>query len=56
MMYLCKEQAKTKNEALTSYAPIARSRLSSLMDPADREQIKNKIEISFVMAKEHNHS
>ena len=52
MMYLRKEQAKSRNEPLTSYSPIARSLLSS-MDPAVRERVKKKFEISFVLAKEH---
>ena len=53
MMYLRKEQAKSRNEPLTSYSPIARSLLSSSMDPVVRERVKKKFEISFVLAKEH---
>ena len=52
MMYFRKDQAKRRNEPVTSYSPIARSLLSSSMDPAMREQIK-KFDISFVLAKEH---
>ncbi len=53
MMLLRKEQAKTRNEPITSYSPIARSLLSTSMDPAVRERVKKKFDISFVLAKEH---
>ena len=53
MMYLRKDQAKARNEPITSYSPIARSVLSSSMDPAVRERVKKKFDISFVLAKEH---
>ena len=53
MMYFRKDQAKRRNEPVTSYSPIARSLLSSSMDPAMRERIKKKFDISFVLAKEH---
>ena len=42
MMYLRKDQAKARNEPITSYSPIARSSLSSSMDPAVRERVKKK--------------
>ena len=48
-----KDQAKSRNEPITSYSPIARSLLSSSIDPAVRERVKKKIDISFVLAKEH---
>ena len=53
MMLLRKEQAKARNEPITSYSPIARSILSTSMDPAVRERVKKKFDISFVLAKEH---
>ena len=53
MSYFHREQAKGRNEPITSYSPIARSLLSSSMDPAVREKIKKKFEINFVLAKEH---
>ena len=40
MMYLRKDQAKARNEPITSYSPIARSVLSTSMDPAVRESQK----------------
>ena len=53
MMYFRKDQAKSGNDPVTSYSPIAHSLLSSAsMDPAVRERIK-KFDISFVVAKEH---
>ena len=48
-----KDQAKSKHEPITAYSPIARSVLSMAINPAVREQIKRKFEISFVLAKEH---
>ena len=54
MMYFRKDQAQSRNEPVTSYSPIARSLLSSAsMDPAVRERVKKKFDISFVLAKEH---
>ena len=54
MMYFRKDQAKSRNEPVTSYSPIAHSLLSSAsMVPAVRERIKKKFDISFVVAKEH---
>lgn len=54
MMYFHKDQAKSRNEAVTTYSPITRSLLSSAsMDPAVRERVKKKFDISFVLAKEH---
>ena len=47
-----KDQAKCRNEPITSYSPIARSLLSSAIDPAVRERVKKKFDISFVLAKE----
>jgi len=37
MMYLRKDQAKSRNEPISSHSPIARSLLLSPMDPAVRE-------------------
>ena len=51
MMYFGKVQAKSRNEPITSYSPIVRRLLSSSMDPAVREQVKKKFDISFVLAK-----
>ena len=48
-----KDQAKSRNEAITSYSPIARSLLSSSMDPAVREQVKKRFDISFILVNEH---
>ena len=53
MVYFRRDQARSRNEPVTSYSPIARSLLSSSMDPAVRERIKKKFDISFVLAKEH---
>jgi hypothetical protein len=53
VMYLRKDQAKSRNEPVASYSPIACSFLSSSMDPAVRERIKKKFDIGFVLAKEH---
>lgn len=53
MMLLRKDQAKSRNEPITTYSPIARSLFSSTMDPIVKEQVKKKFEISFVFAKEH---
>ena len=54
MMYFCKDQAKQSNEPVTNYSPIARSFLSSAsVDPAVREQVKKKFDISFALAKQH---
>ncbi len=53
MILLRKEQAKARNEPITSYSPIARSLLSNSMNPAVRERVKKKFDISFVLAKEH---
>lgn len=53
-MYFCKDQAKSRNEPVTSYSPIAHSIFSSAsMDPAVRERVTKKFDISFVLAKEH---
>ena len=54
MMYFCRDQAKSRNEAITSYSPIACSLLSPTpMDPDVKERVKRKIDISYVLAKEH---
>ena len=37
MIYLHKDQAKSRNEPITSYSPVARSLLSAPMDQAVRE-------------------
>lgn len=53
MMFLRRDQARSRNESVTTYSPIARGLLSAAMNPAVREQVKKKFEISFVFAKEH---
>lgn len=53
MMHYRKDQAKSRNEPVANYSPIARSLLSSSMDPAVRERVKKKFDIGFVLAKEH---
>jgi len=53
MALLRRDQAKSKNKPVTSYIPIAQSLLSMELNPAVREQIKRKFEVSFVIAKEH---
>ena len=53
MALLRKDQAKSKHELITTYSPIVQSVLSMAINPAVREQIKRKFEISFVLAKEH---
>ena len=45
MMYFHKDQAKGRNEPITSYSPIAHSLLSSSMDPVVREWVKKKFDI-----------
>ena len=52
-MHYRKDQAKSRNKPVTSYSPIARSLMSSSVDPAMREQVKKKFDIGFVLAKEH---
>ena len=44
MVYFRKDQAKGRNEPITSYSPIAHSLLSSSMDPAVRERVKKKFD------------
>lgn len=51
MMYCCKDQAKSRNEPITSYSPMARGLLSSSMDSAVTKQVKKEFDISFVLAK-----
>ena len=53
MMCFKRDQAKNRNEPITSYSPIAQSLLSTSMDLTVRERVKKKFEISFVLAKEH---
>ena len=54
MGYFRRGQAKSRNEPITSYSPIASSLFSSgSMDPAVRERVKRKFDISFILAKEH---
>ena len=54
MIYFCRDQAKSRNKVITSYSPIARSLLSPIqMGPDVREQVKRKIDIRCVHAKEH---
>ena len=55
MAMFSEDQAKSKHKLITTYSPIARSVLSMAINPAVREQIKKKFEISFVFAKEHIH-
>ena len=52
MALVCRDKACSKHEPIASYSPIARSLLSTL-SPAVRDQMKRKLEISFVLAKEH---
>ena len=52
-MHHRKDPAKSRNEPVTSYSPIAHSLLLSSMDPAVREQVKKRFDIGFVLAKEH---
>ena len=53
MMVFHREQAISRHESITSYSPIVQSLLSSAMDPAVRERVKRKFDISMVLAKEH---
>ena len=50
MMKLRTEQARTRNESLTSYSSIARSLL--VMDEAVKDRLWKKFDICYVMAKE----
>ena len=47
MALLCRDQARSKREPITTYSPIARSLLSTALSPAVRDQMKKKFEISF---------
>ena len=53
MVLLCRDQARSKHEPITTYSPIARSLLSMVLSPAVMDQMKKKSEISFLLAKEH---
>jgi hypothetical protein len=53
MMLLRRDQARSGNKPVTTYSPVARGLLSPAMDPADKERVNRKFEISFVFAKEH---
>ena len=53
MMCFRRDQAKSRNEPITRYSPIAHSLLSTAMAPAVRVQVKKKFDISFLLAKEH---
>ena len=53
MMHFHREQTISQHEPITSYSPIIQSLLSSAMDPAVRERVKRKFDISMVIAKEH---
>ena len=53
MALLCRDQARSKREPITTYSPIARSLLSTVLSPAVSDQMKKKFEISFLPAKEH---
>ena len=53
MVLLCRDQARSKHEPITTYSLIARSLLSMVLSPAVRDQMKKKFEISFLLAKEH---
>ncbi len=53
MMLLRKDQARSKNDPITSYSPVAHSLLSSSMDSTVRKRVKKKFEISFMLAKEY---
>ena len=50
MMRLRGDQAKGRNDPVSSYSPIARSLLT--MDDAVKERMKKKFDISYVLAKE----
>ena len=47
MALLCRDQARSKREPITTYSPIVRSLLSTALSPAVRDQMKKKFEISF---------
>ena len=53
MSFLTKDQARERNEPITSYSPIAQSLYSPSMSPVVRERVQKKFELSFVLAKEH---
>ena len=53
MSFLTKDQARERNEPITSYSPIAQSLYSPSMSPVVRERVRKKFELSFVLAKEH---
>ena len=50
MAYLKADLAKSNNQSVTSYSPIARSLMN--MDATTRERMKRKFDICYVMAKE----
>ena len=50
MSFLTKDQARERNEPITSYSPIAQSLYSPSMSPVVGERVRKKC---FVLAKEH---
>ena len=46
MMHFRKDQAQRQNEPVTSYSPIAQSLLSSSLEPAVRDRVKKKFDIT----------
>lgn len=52
MMRLCEDRAKNSGEPIMSYSTIARSIILPSLDPAAKERIRKKIDISYFLAKE----
>lgn len=52
MAILRREQAKNAKESLTSYSTIVRCLHNPSLDPAVREKLKKKFDISYLLAKE----
>ena len=52
MAILHREQAKNVKESLTSYSTIVRCLHNPSLDPAVRERLKKKFNISYLLAKE----
>ena len=51
MAWLCKERAQSAKLPVAVYAPIAHS-LQSTLDPAVKDKLKNKFDITYVLVKE----
>jgi hypothetical protein len=51
MMLFNQDEARSRNEPITTYSPIARGILS--IDPVVKERVMKKFDIAYLIAKEH---